>query len=170
MAHLRSIYLFLARYAGAFRQRFLPKARGGAGAGQDVLCRWLNGFRTRRTHRRAFEIPCRTLFRGSLGVWHGVRVPSREWLEFEGGVIFSLFAQIESRLARRWRLRYENGSQKQRRTRRKERFFLRTIGSILWKLGCGPAFAASSRSSWKRNSTLRLGGTGMNGLGLPKPA
>ena len=36
--------------------------------------------------------------------------------------------------------------------------------------GCGPAFAASSRNSWKRNSMLRLGGTGMNGLGLPRPA
>ncbi len=48
--------------------------------------------------------------------------------------------------------------------------FLGDDGSILWKLGCGPAFAASSRNSWKRNSMLRLGGTGMNGLGLPRPA
>ena len=48
--------------------------------------------------------------------------------------------------------------------------FLGTIGSIPWKLGCGPAFAASSRNSWKRNSTPRLGETRMNGLGLPRAA
>jgi hypothetical protein len=36
-------------------------------------------------------------------------VPSREWLEFEGDVISSLFAQTESALARRWRSRHENG-------------------------------------------------------------
>jgi hypothetical protein len=35
-------------------------------------------------------------------------VPSREWLEFEGDVISSLFAQTESALARRWRSRHEN--------------------------------------------------------------
>jgi hypothetical protein len=35
-------------------------------------------------------------------------VPSLEWLEFEGGVISSLFAQTESALARRRRLRHEN--------------------------------------------------------------
>jgi DNA (cytosine-5)-methyltransferase 1 len=39
-------------------------------------------------------------------------VPSREWLEFEGGVISSLFAQTESTLARRRRLRHENGYHK----------------------------------------------------------
>jgi hypothetical protein len=32
--------------------------------------------------------------------------------------------------------------------------------------GVRTAFAASSRSSWNRNSTLRWGETGMNGLGL----
>jgi hypothetical protein len=36
------------------------------------------------------------------------RVPSREWLEFEGDVISSLFAQTESALVRRWRSRHEN--------------------------------------------------------------
>jgi hypothetical protein len=36
-------------------------------------------------------------------------VPLREWLEFEGDVISSLFAQTESALARRWRSRHENG-------------------------------------------------------------
>jgi hypothetical protein len=35
-------------------------------------------------------------------------VPSREWLEFEGDVISSLFAQTESALVRRWRSRHEN--------------------------------------------------------------
>jgi hypothetical protein len=39
-------------------------------------------------------------------------VPSREWLEFEGDVISSLFAQTESALARRWRSRHENGYHK----------------------------------------------------------
>src|ERR1700730_11749327 len=32
--------------------------------------------------------------------------------------------------------------------------------------GVRTAFAASSRSSWNRNSTLRWGETGMNGLGF----
>ena len=41
--------------------------------------------------------------------------------------------------------------------------FLGDDCSIPWKPGCGPAFAASSRNSLKRNSTLRWGGTGMNG-------
>ena len=36
--------------------------------------------------------------------------------------------------------------------------------------GRGAAFAASSRNSWKRNSTRRLVETGMSGLGLPKLA
>jgi hypothetical protein len=39
-------------------------------------------------------------------------VPSREWLEFEGDVISSLFAQTESALTRRWRSRHENGYHK----------------------------------------------------------
>jgi hypothetical protein len=39
-------------------------------------------------------------------------VPSWEWLEFEGGVISSLFAQTESALSRRWRSRHENGYHK----------------------------------------------------------
>jgi DNA-binding XRE family transcriptional regulator len=39
-------------------------------------------------------------------------VPSREWLEFEGGVISALFQQSESALARRWRSRHENGYHK----------------------------------------------------------
>jgi hypothetical protein len=39
-------------------------------------------------------------------------VPSREWLEFEGDVISSLFAQTESALVRRWRSRHENGYHK----------------------------------------------------------
>jgi hypothetical protein len=39
-------------------------------------------------------------------------VPSREWLDFEGDVISSLFAQTESALARRWRSRHENGYHK----------------------------------------------------------
>ena len=37
-----------------------------------------------------------------------IMVPSREWLEFEGDVISSLFAQTESALVRRWRSRHEN--------------------------------------------------------------
>ncbi len=36
--------------------------------------------------------------------------------------------------------------------------------------GCGPAFAASSRNSCNQNLPPRLGGTGMNGLGLSRPA
>jgi hypothetical protein len=36
-------------------------------------------------------------------------VPSRKWLEFEGGVISGLFNQTESALARRWRSRHDNG-------------------------------------------------------------
>ena len=59
-------------------------------------------------------------------------------------------------------------AQKGRRTRPKERFSLGTIGSIPWKPGCEPAFAASSRNFWKRNSTLRWGRTVMNGLGLAR--
>ena len=43
-------------------------------------------------------------------VEHQVR--SREWLEFAGGVISSLFAQTESALARRWRSRHEKGYHK----------------------------------------------------------
>jgi Resolvase, N terminal domain len=39
-------------------------------------------------------------------------VPSREWLEFEGGVISSLFAQTETALSRRWRSRHESGYHK----------------------------------------------------------
>ena len=39
-------------------------------------------------------------------------VPSREWLEFEGGVISALFQQSESALARRWRSRHGNGYHK----------------------------------------------------------
>ena len=40
------------------------------------------------------------------------KVPSREWLEFEGGVISCLFAQTKSAFARRWRSRHENGYHK----------------------------------------------------------
>src|ERR1700680_388185 len=36
-------------------------------------------------------------------------VPSRKWLEFEGGVISAFFQRRESALARRWRSRHENG-------------------------------------------------------------
>ncbi len=39
-------------------------------------------------------------------------VRSRKWLEFEGDVISSLFAQTESALARRWRSRHEDGYHK----------------------------------------------------------
>jgi hypothetical protein len=39
-------------------------------------------------------------------------VPSREWLEFEGGVISALFQPTESALSRRWRSRHENGYHK----------------------------------------------------------
>ena len=35
-------------------------------------------------------------------------VPSQEWLEFEGGVISSLFTQTESALTRRRRSRHED--------------------------------------------------------------
>src|ERR1700730_10040761 len=46
--------------------------------------------------------------------WVGVElvVPSREWLEFEGGVISALFQPTESALSRRWRSRHENGYHK----------------------------------------------------------
>jgi putative transposase len=36
-------------------------------------------------------------------------VPSRVWLEFEGGVISAVFQPTESALSRRWRSRHENG-------------------------------------------------------------
>jgi hypothetical protein len=39
-----------------------------------------------------------------------LKLPSRKWLEFEGGVISALFQQSESALARRWRSRHEDGS------------------------------------------------------------
>jgi hypothetical protein len=42
----------------------------------------------------------------------GSGVPSREWLEFEGGVISAVFQPTESALSRRWRLRHENGYHK----------------------------------------------------------
>jgi hypothetical protein len=42
-------------------------------------------------------------------------VPSREWLEFEGGVISALFQPTDSALARRWRSRHENVKYKVRR-------------------------------------------------------
>jgi hypothetical protein len=55
-----------------------------------------------------------TAYQASFKEW-GVPVswvPSREWLEFEGDAIASLFAQTESALARRGRSRHENGSHK----------------------------------------------------------
>jgi hypothetical protein len=47
------------------------------------------------------------------------RVPSREWLDFEGDVISGLFAQTESALARRGSSRHENGYHKSDRERAK---------------------------------------------------
>src|SRR5450759_2339428 len=54
---------------------------------------------------------CTPLYREAYALTGGVSlvVPSLEWLEFEGGVISSLFAQTESALSRRWRSRHENG-------------------------------------------------------------
>src|ERR1700724_167714 len=43
------------------------------------------------------------------GIRKNYEVPSREWLEFEGGVISALFQPTDSALARRWRSRHENG-------------------------------------------------------------
>jgi hypothetical protein len=73
-------------------------------------------------------------------------VPSREWLEFEGGVISALFQPTVSALSRRWRSRHENGYHKIERTR---------IRSFIEEL---------------LEAELDWGGTGINGLGLPRPA
>jgi hypothetical protein len=51
------------------------------------------------------EIECRP-----VGVEPHRRLPSQEWLEFEAGVISSLFAQ--SALMRRWRSRHENATKR----------------------------------------------------------
>src|ERR1700731_3135340 len=46
------------------------------------------------------------------GIRKNYEVPSREWLEFEGGVISALFQPTDSALARQWRSRHENGYHK----------------------------------------------------------
>src|SRR3984893_15011631 len=98
-----------------------------------ITCHWQSRFREIRWWGNFKRSSCRSdtlvfsgsqtcgilLFRtraessfGEQKVKDSDRVDWREWLEFEGDVISSLFAQTESALTRRWRSRHENGYHK----------------------------------------------------------
>jgi hypothetical protein len=94
------------------------------------------------------------------------KVPSWEWLEFEGGVISALFQPTESALSRRWRSAMKTDTTKATADAAEGTLFLGDDWFDPLEAGVR-AFAASLRNSWKLNSTS---GTGINGLGLPRPA
>ena len=105
-------------------------------------------------------------------------VPSRKWLEFEGDVISSLFAQTESALARRWRSRHENGYHKsdggsgRRNAFPWGRWFdpleagVRTrIRGFIEELLEAELDAALGRDRYERPRVAKTGGGGRQGVG-----